>query len=76
LLGKSNLISEFGTSVPFMCNFFTVLSSYSFIGHYMFRPNWPSAGVQVVVVKDTVAHCNAVVFPSIVVASAYFSFVG
>jgi hypothetical protein len=32
---------------------FTLLSSYSFIGHYMFRPNWPSSGIQVVMVKDS-----------------------
>jgi hypothetical protein len=33
----------------------------------MFRPNWPSSGVQVVVVKESAAYCNAVFFPSIVV---------
>jgi hypothetical protein len=37
---------------------FTILSSYSFIGHYTFRPNWPSSGVQVVMVKDSAARCN------------------
>jgi hypothetical protein len=26
----------------------------------MFRPNWPSSGVQVVVIKVSTAHCNAV----------------
>jgi hypothetical protein len=41
---------------------FTILSSYFFIGHYMFRPNWPSSGVQVVTIKDIAAHCNAVFF--------------
>jgi hypothetical protein len=38
----------------------------------MFRPNWPSSGVQVVVVKDSAAHCNAVSFSLIVVASGCF----
>jgi hypothetical protein len=33
----------------------------------MFRPNWPSSGVQVVMAKDSAAHCNAVFFPPIVV---------
>jgi hypothetical protein len=28
----------------------------------MFRPNRPSSGVQVVVVKESVAHCKAVLF--------------
>jgi hypothetical protein len=42
----------------------------------MFRPNWPSSGVQVVMVKDSAAHCNAVFFPPIVVASGYFGYVG
>jgi hypothetical protein len=32
----------------------------------MFRANWPSSGVQVVMVKDSAAHCNAVFFPPIV----------
>jgi hypothetical protein len=50
---------------------FTILSSYSFIGRYMFRPNWPSSGAQVVMVKDSATHCNAVFFPPIVVASGY-----
>jgi hypothetical protein len=34
----------------------------------MFRPNWPSSGVQVDTVNDSAAHCNAVIFP-IAVAS-------
>jgi hypothetical protein len=55
---------------------FTILSSYSFVGPYTFRPNWPSSGVQVVTVKDSAAHCNAVFFPPIVVASGYFDNVG
>jgi hypothetical protein len=39
----------------------------------MFQPNWPSSGVQAVIVKDSAAQCNAVLFPSIVVAYGYFS---
>jgi hypothetical protein len=42
----------------------------------MFRPNWPSSGVQVVMVQDSSAHCNVVFFPPIVVASGYFGYVG
>jgi hypothetical protein len=42
----------------------------------MFRPNWPSTGVQFVMVKDSAAHCNAVIFPTIVVVSGYFGYVG
>jgi hypothetical protein len=38
----------------------------------MFRSNWPSSGVQVVMVKDSAAHYNTVIFPPIVVASGYF----
>jgi hypothetical protein len=49
----------------------TILSSCSLIGKYVFRPNWPSSGVQVVMVKGSAAHCNAVFFPPIVVASGY-----
>jgi diacylglycerol kinase len=36
----------------------------------MFRPNWPSSGVQVVV-TESAAHCNAVFFPPVLVASGY-----
>jgi hypothetical protein len=50
--------------------------SYSFIEHYMFRPNWPSSGVQVVMVTDSAAHCNAVFFPPTAVAAGYFGYVG
>jgi hypothetical protein len=50
---------------------FFFLSSYSFTGHYMFRSNWPSSGVQVVMVKDSAAHFIAVFFPPIVVVSGY-----
>jgi hypothetical protein len=42
----------------------------------MFRPNRPSSGVQVVMVKDSAAYCNAVFFPPIVVASGYSGYVG
>jgi hypothetical protein len=42
----------------------------------MFRPNWPSLGVDIVTVKDSAAHCNVGFFPSIVVASGYFGYVG
>jgi hypothetical protein len=55
--------------VPSMGNVVHCFSSYSFIGHYIFRHNWPSSGVQVVMVKDSAAHCNAVFLPPIVVAS-------
>jgi hypothetical protein len=54
--------SDFGAFTSF-----TILSSYSFIGHFMFRPNWPSSGVQVVMVKDSAVHCNAWFFPPTVV---------
>jgi hypothetical protein len=54
---------------------FSILSSYSSIGHYMFRPNWPSSGVQVVMGKDSVAHCKPVFFPPIVVTSGCFAHV-
>jgi hypothetical protein len=42
----------------------------------MFRPNWPSSGVQVVMVKESAAQCVAVFFPPIVVASGWFGYVG
>jgi hypothetical protein len=48
---------------------FIILPSYSFIGHHMFRRSWPSLGVHVVMVKDSAAHCNTVLFPPNVVAS-------
>jgi hypothetical protein len=41
----------------------------------MFRPNRPSSGVQVVMVKDAAPHCNAVFYPPTVVASGYFGYV-
>jgi hypothetical protein len=42
----------------------------------MFQSNWPSSGVQVVMAKDSAAHCNAGFVPPIVVASGYFGYVG
>jgi hypothetical protein len=42
----------------------------------MCRPNWPTSGVQVIVIKDFAAHCNEVFFPPIAVASGYFGYVG
>jgi hypothetical protein len=60
--------------VPSVCDVVHSFS-YSFIGHYMFRPNRPSSGVQVIMVKDSAAHCNAVFFLPIVVASGYFGYV-
>jgi hypothetical protein len=42
----------------------------------MFRPNWPSDDVQVVMVKDPTAHLNADFFHPILVASVYFGYVG
>jgi hypothetical protein len=41
----------------------------------MFRPNWQDLGVQVVMVKDSAAHCNAGFFPPIVVASDCFGYI-
>jgi hypothetical protein len=42
-----------------------ILSSFSlYCCHYMFRPNRPSSGVQVVVMKESAAHCEAVLFLS------------
>jgi hypothetical protein len=55
--------------VPSMCN---VIHCSFFVFNYMFRPNWPSSGVQFVMVKYSAARCNAVFFPSVVVASSYF----
>jgi hypothetical protein len=49
---------------------FTFLSSYFCIGDYRFRPNWPSSGVQVVVADGSTSHCNAVLFPPMVVAGS------
>jgi hypothetical protein len=37
-----------------------ILLTSSVYCHYMFRPNQPSSGVQVVVMKDSAAQCNAV----------------
>jgi hypothetical protein len=54
-----------------------LLFLYWTLFHYMFRPKWPSSGVQVIVVPDSSAHYNAVFFPPIVIASRYlFGYVG
>jgi hypothetical protein len=42
----------------------------------MFRPNWPSSDVAVVLVKVLAAHCNVVLFSPILDASGYFGYVG
>jgi hypothetical protein len=42
----------------------------------MFQPNWPSSSVHIIMVKDSAAHCSAVFFPPIAVASDYFGYVG
>jgi hypothetical protein len=42
----------------------------------MFRPNWPSSGVQDVMIKNSAVHCNTVFLYPIVVASDYFGYVG
>jgi hypothetical protein len=39
----------------------------------MFRPNWPSSGIQV---KNSTVHCNAIFFSHIIVVSRYFGYVG
>jgi hypothetical protein len=41
----------------------------------MFRPNWPSSRVEVVMAKSSAAHCIAGFFPPIEVASGYFGYV-
>jgi hypothetical protein len=58
--------SDFGAVVPSKRNV-VHCSLFVFIGHYTCRANWPPSGVQVVVVKDSAAHCNAVFFPSLVI---------
>jgi hypothetical protein len=42
----------------------------------MFQPNRPSSGVEIVVVKESAAHCNAVFFSPLVVTSGYFQLCG
>jgi hypothetical protein len=39
-----------------------IFSSLSLYCDYMFRPNRPSSGVQVVTMKESAAHCNSVLF--------------
>jgi heptaprenylglyceryl phosphate synthase len=36
----------------------------------MFRPKWPSSGVEVAVLKKSAAHCNAVLFPYVVASDS------
>jgi hypothetical protein len=54
--------SDFGALCRLSATSLTILSLFSFIGHYMFRPNWTSTGVQVVMVKNSAAHSNVVLF--------------
>jgi hypothetical protein len=50
--------------MPSMC----YVSYYSLVAflhcHYMFRPNRPSSGAQVVMIKESAFHCNAYVVAS------------
>jgi hypothetical protein len=39
-----------------------ILSSFSLYWHYKFRPNQPPSGVKVVLIKESSAHCKAVLF--------------
>jgi hypothetical protein len=47
--------SDFGAFVPSVCNI-VHYSLYFIIGRYMFQPDWPSSGVQVVIIKESAAH--------------------
>jgi hypothetical protein len=38
----------------------SILSSSSLHCDYKFQPDWPSSGVEVVGIKESAAHCNAV----------------
>jgi hypothetical protein len=66
MLYFSILLHCTGLTLELLCSLratsFTILSSFFFIGHYMFWPNWPPSDVQVVMVKDPASHCNAVFF--------------
>jgi hypothetical protein len=42
----------------------------------MFRPNCPSSGAEVVMVKESAAHSNTVILPLITVASGCCGYVG
>jgi hypothetical protein len=46
------------------------------IFHCMFRPNWSSSDVQVLMVKDSAGHCNAVSFLPIAGVCHCFGYVG
>jgi hypothetical protein len=53
------------------------LPSCSIVPQPTALPHAPaSSGVQIVVFKNSAAHCNAVFFPPILVASGYFGYVG
>jgi hypothetical protein len=72
MFNKSSFLSEIWLCVPLFYRLcatsVNILSSSSLYCHYMFRPNRPSSGVHVVVMKVSTSHCNAVLF-SYVVAS-------
>jgi hypothetical protein len=42
----------------------------------MFRPKWPSSGVQIVVFQDSAAHCNAGFFLLLLLSLVIFGYVG
>jgi hypothetical protein len=46
--------------MPSMCNFGYYSLVVFLYWHYMFRPNRPSSGVKVVMIKEPAAHCRAV----------------
>jgi hypothetical protein len=68
---KNEYKPDLGVFAPSKCNV-VHLFLYWTLFHYTFLSNWPSSGVQVVMVKLSAAHCNAVFFLSIVVVSCYF----
>jgi hypothetical protein len=53
LLLTGKISSDLGVLCRLIATPFTI-SSYSFIEHYMFRPNWPSSGVQVVMMLTVI----------------------
>jgi hypothetical protein len=42
----------------------------------MFRPKWPSSGVQFVVFQDSAAHCNSAFFLLLLLPLVIFGYVG
>jgi hypothetical protein len=44
--------------------------------HYIFRPKWPSSGVEVVVVQESAAHCNTIFFLLLLLPPVIFGYVG